>query len=418
MPEKTTSEASKSAVRDGTVDTSGAFRTSAARAGGLSRKEETDPDKVDAMFETGDPSDYLGGAPNPDDPAWKAFQHAESESLMSPRAETIEQEAARAGLPPEIAAMLQHGGDPTKAAAAAAATTTKPAEGSTAAQNTQPAAKTEEKATAFAALKRDGWPDAAIEKLDPAVLLEVGTARAKAQEAIDSKLNERRQQKAAKGSAGEGESSEAQDDASEDGATRAAVGPGQAAPPVADLARRAAADFTAELSEAFGEEIGKPLGEKLERGFVEVANAASSGNEALREGLSTLAGFLQELVVRDVRRNWETEYPDALAGETWTDIQKAHSTLVATGKYQGLEGYVQAYDHARNLVKPGLTPASAAKRRAAEDARIAEEAASQPIGSGASARQGVATEDAAAWDAFVRSERMSNMANQALLGGI
>lgn len=361
------------------------FRLTPAQAAG---KEPLPAPKVEEEAEFADPTK---------DPAWAAFERAHADSVTPTSRGEQDDAALVASLSPEMAMLLGQ-----------KVSTAGPKESSPAASKTEDAKNTrspediEKRTKALAALKRDGWKETMIQKLTDEELLEVGLQRHESQATIDSKLGERRQElREVKQAAPETKTLES-------GATPASGGPGQTASPTFDVAvKDAAADISRQFAEQFGEEVGKPVAVAMESGLRKLAAPILEQTQGLYRALQVVGDVIEDWVARDVRRDWKDEYPDTAAPETWAKIEKAYVDLATTGKYQGIEGMREAYEHARRIVMPGVQPRSVAQRSAAEAQENAQKAAGGLTIGARNAALDVKTDEAREFEAFLKAENLS-----------
>jgi len=397
---------SESVVVGGRVDTSKAFpagttKAENAVAAGQGKRTATAEQMLGPML-----------SPQQDatkDADWATFERAEREATVgTPSRGALSDDALMGTLPPEIAALLR-AGKPTASGGVAGpaggqqvqtapTAAQQPAPGAPAQPNAPPTApSTQERVNALAAMKRDGWSDKTIQKLSDEELMEVGTQRHTAQAAVDSKLNERRAELR------EGAPATTTDGKTD--ATPASGGPGQTA--TLPSVKEAAKSFGDFLSSKLGEEFGEPGAKVFE-------SALQASVAPLVQGLEVAFEFIEGAVARDVRREWKTEFPDAVKAENWDAIKKTQQQLFATGRYQGMEGIEAAWEHARRIHMPGAQPASVASRNAADEALLQQKSASGlTIGTRAPAT-GALGKDAEEFASFIRAEEMSRAATASL----
>jgi len=410
-----------SVLVNGRVDTSKVVTAdSAAGIGGRPRMQDTGP-AVPA-----DPTQ---------DPDWALFERAHAESAIPEsrglsEVERFIQSQVPAGVVPLD---VRIGGHPAPRPAGPAGTE-KPgdirvpaqpaAQPATQQQNTQPAADAapaqgtpvEQRTRAIAALKRDGWKDTAISKLSDTDVLEIGLARASSQAEVDSKFEDFRTRLGEKGKA---QAPAAQPASNEKVATPASGGPGQTATPTLDAAvKSAAAEMAKTFSDQWGEEVGEPVGAAFEQSLKSLASPLMQENAQLRTGLEALAGMVEGMVEDSVFREWSSDYPQVNEEATRGELEKAYQALIQTGRYDmSVRGIREAWEHARRIALPGVSPVRVQAQRAAEAREYERSASQQPV-VGARAPAAVASsEDGELWASFNKAHEMSDSAWRAMHGG-
>jgi hypothetical protein len=415
MPEP----AQPSVVVDGRVSTAGLKVDPAAAAG-------KSPPKTQVVLD-----DPVSADPTKD-PEWAAFQAAHADSLIPASqglsdVERYIQEQSGGGKEGWLASegapkitghpKATSGGPAGQIAQPLPAGQPQPSTGAqvvpAATTNQQTPEELEKRTNALAALKRDGWKDSMIQKLSDADLLEIGLQRHETQQAIDVKLGERRQ--ALRETAKDASKKEPV----ESGATPASGSPGPTAPPTFDAAiKEAATDVSKIFAEHFGEEIGKPAGTAMESALKKFAGPLLQQNQQLLQGLEVLGGFLEEVMARDVRRDWKDDFPAVADQPTWDQIRKTYERLTSTGSYEGPDGMREAYEHARRIVLPGAQPAGVTAKRAAEEKKYADGHAALPVIGARAPATGEKSEDRELWDAFQQAHKLSASMNAAMGAGV
>jgi len=406
MPEQLSPE--RSVVVDRRVDTTLAARDAAA----IMRGERASKVVEEADLAADDPS-----AMDPTkDPAWAAYQQALSANQIPPQrtASDVEKFIVEQVGGHEIADALKNLNKPPEAAKPATAPQ-QPAKEAAPAQAAQPNTDTPEalqaRTSALAALKRDGWTEAAIKKLADDELLQIGTARFKSQTDVDSSIADLRTR------LGQAGNKPKPDAANEVDATRVSGGPEQTASPTFDVSVKAAAEALGkQFTEQFGEDIGKPVGTAMEAALRQISQPLLAQNQQLSQGLEAVAGYLVESAARDIKREWRTEYPAALAGDTWAKIQDTQEKLAKTGSYQGLEGIFESFEHARRIVLPGAQPVSVSARDAQEQQLNDIKAAARPIVGGRTPGVTTKSADMELYEKYLQANKLSASVQASLTG--
>lgn len=210
----------------------------------------------------------------------------------------------------------------------------------------------EDLSKAISALRRDGLPKSVIESMSDDQILEIGLKRAKVQSDTDDAFRQLAELK----NAGETEAQESEGESSD-------VAAPADQPPIANL-DEALTGFT----DIFGEDAAGALKAPLEAAISPFAQQVEAG----REQLSTLAQTVENLLIRDARRELADKFPALSSEEGFSTVQKRMETLVKSGGYNDMESLMS------DAARIEFSDESSAAVQASRQARDIQRANGQP----------------------------------------
>lgn len=258
---------------------------------------------------------------------------------------------------------------------------------------------------AKAALLRDGWPEAAIARLSDEEIRTVGEKRVAEQKRVDDQFKTLRE-KIRGDTTKDAEPTEETD--ADPGHVEA---PGRTARPPQDKALVAAEKKIREtFAEHFGEDAGKEVATSTIGVLRDLVAPMQAQHQKLEQTIGVLADALEDVLASNIRQAWISSGDERVNDpEAWKQVRESYGDLAQTGKYRGMEGMREAYEHAR-LITLGPTPAGTtpAAQRAAEARLHADKASGRLAAPVRTGQETLSSGDRALFDLFAQFNGMQS----------